>query len=107
MSVTIKLIFLSFIMLVLGGCGGGGGSSAGTVTVPTGASATKVSVAFSTSGAATGIYGVQCKFNLPAGVTLATDTNGEVNASVISLAGGATGKTIISNYAKTAAPESV
>lgn len=106
----IKYISFSLVLFMLISCGGGGGSGSGGGEVGGGGtsivSPAKATVGLNVSGAGAEIYGIECKLILPSGVSLATDSSGEVSSNVITLA--ATGnKTIVSNYLKTTSPSTV
>ena len=72
-------------LVILGGCGGGGGDG-GTPATP----ATTAAVKLSTQGTLpTGsqLAGIAVTIQLPAGVTVATDTSGAVASGVVTVTG--------------------
>lgn len=97
-SVLFRIALLA-LAWTLPGCGGGGGGGASGPTTTT--------LVVKALGSATTLYGIQAKVNLPAGVTLATQPNGELVSGTIVPSGGASGATLVTNYQTTTAPQTV
>jgi hypothetical protein len=91
MKTRMKL-FLAIITLTLAGCGGGGG----TTTAPSTSKTTAVLKIGTqgTLGAGVSLYGVGVIVTLPTGVTVATDSSGNVASSVAVVSGVASGGSI-------------
>jgi len=93
MKAAIRL-FILIITISLVACGGGGGGSGESTT--TSAKTTAV-LKIGTQGAlgpGVSLYGVGIAVTLPTGVTVATDSSGNVGASVAIVSGVASGGTI-------------
>jgi len=97
-SCALAVALLSLISL-MAGCGGGGGG-----TQPT---APANSVVIKSVGAATTLYGVGFKLQLPPGVTLATQGNGALAAGALVSSGGAADANFAANYDSGVSPQTV
>lgn len=91
------------VLVTLFGCGGGGGGGGGGDA----STSSTVVVRVKTSGVAVPLYGVQFKAALPAGVTLSTDSNGNLAAGILKATGGAVGANIECNYQSGASPQTL
>ena len=80
----MRVAWLVLVGAMLAGCGSGGGTAASVVTQPPDSqhvsTPTTATVIISTRGPSndTVVYGVACKLDLPAGVTVPADSDGAV-----------------------------
>ncbi len=89
MKKNIYLVLL-LTMAILSACGGGGGGGQGGPTTAVITLSTEGTL--STGPTGTTIGGVGLTVNLPAGVTVKTDANGNVDSSVVTASGVAQGQ---------------
>jgi len=96
MKAAISLFITAATLIILAACGGGGGSSTSTPAPAAPANATAVLKIGTQGTLASGVslYGVGIVVTLPAGVTVATDSNGAVKSSVAVVSGVASGGSI-------------
>jgi hypothetical protein len=92
-------LFITIITLTLAACGGGGGSGDGGSAPAPAVPSTKTTAVLKigtqgTLGAGVSLYGVGVIVTLPAGVTVATDSSGNVASSVAVVSGVASGGSI-------------
>lgn len=101
MRLIFLLTTLTAIIAIVAGCGGGGGTGAAT---PQNADSTPTVTTFflTTVGNPTTLYGLELKGELPAGVTLHTDTMGQLDTGVVIASGEGAGGVIVSDYRSTA-----
>jgi len=81
---------LALITFCLSACGGGGGGSSSGVVAGGGSQPTRATLSISTSGTLSSgatLSGIGITVTLPAGVTVVTDTGGNVGASVVYVSG--------------------
>jgi len=92
MTRTIRFILTIISLAILVACGGGGGG--GSAPAPAATAKTTAVLKIGTEGTlASGVslYGVGVIVTLPTGVTVATDSNGSVASSAVTVSGVATG----------------
>lgn len=97
--VSLTMFLAATLFAACGGGGGGGGRQGPTTAVLT----------LSTEGTPTSLIGVGVTVVLPSGVTVKTDSNGDVDSSVVTAGGVAAGQaTILAVYtAATSTPASL
>jgi|SRR6185369_8822394 len=91
MTRTIKSILTTILLVTIAACGGGGGGSTPAPAAPPETTAVLKIGTQGTLGAGVSLYGVGVIVVLPTGVTVATDSSGNVAASVAVVSGVATG----------------
>lgn len=89
-QVLSRLMGIIMVLSMLG-CGGGGGAAPGTL-------GTTVAIKVVSGGVSGQLYGVHFEIDLPDGVTLNTDANGDLAVGVMKASGSAEGSDVESNY---------